>query len=71
MRLRKLLEDGDITPAQVSKFYASARAFYTRAVEYALENLPLQDELLRNARLADFSRRETATFNEAEYFVQR
>ncbi len=71
MRLRKLLDEGDISPAQESKFYESARAFYVRAMEYALNNLPLHDDLLRNAKFANFSSRESASFAQLEYFVER
>ena len=71
MKLKKFLDDGDITPAQVSTFYKGVRAFYEKAVEYALANLPVKDELLRNATFVDFTSRESAQFVEVEYFVQR
>ena len=50
MKLRKLLNEGDISAADQTKFYASVRAFYVKAMCYALENLPLKDPLLQNAR---------------------
>ena len=71
MRLRKLLEEGDVTSAQVKTFYNSARAFYVRAMEYALDNLPLKDDLLRNAKFVHFQSRESATFSQVEYFVEK
>ena len=55
--LRKRLEEGDISPAEVSTFYKSALAFYVQAMEYALANLPLRDDFLKNARFATFSSR--------------
>ena len=49
--LQKLCNEGDLSPSQVTEFYKSVRAFYVRALEYALDNLPLKDEVLKNARL--------------------
>ena len=71
MRLQKLLEEGDVTGAQVKKFYNSAQAFYVQAMEYALDNLPLKDDILRNAKFVLFQPRESATFSQVEYFVAR
>lgn len=71
MRLRKLLDEGDISAAEATKFYAGARAFYVKAMEYALANLPLKDNLLRNAKFGSFKSRESARFSQVEYFIQR
>ena len=69
--LRKKLAEGDISPAQVRRFYDSVRAFYERAWEYALDNLPLDDALLKHAKLVNFKSREEVTFAQVEYFVER
>lgn len=50
MRLRKLLDEGNISAAEATKFYAGAPACYVKAMECALANLPLKDNLLRNAK---------------------
>ena len=71
MRLRKLLDEGDLSPAQSTKFFKSARAFYIRAMEYALENFPLKDELLKNAMFVNIPSRESATISQVAYFVTR
>ena len=65
------MEEGDVNPLQVAKFYESVRCFSERAVEYSLKNLPLSDELLKNARVIDFERRLQADMLQLEYFVQR
>ena len=70
-RLRQLLNDGDISQHDQSIFYRSVRTFYERAMEYALQNLPLEDELLQNAAFVNFHIRECATFQQVEYFVER
>ena len=69
--VRKKLAEGDISPAQKRKFYDSVRAFYERAWEYALDNLPLDDVLLKHASLVNFNSREEVTFVQVEYFVER
>ena len=71
MNLRKLLEEGDISAADQTKFYASVRAFYIQAMHYALENLPLKDHLLQNARFLNLESKNSATFSQVEYFVER
>ena len=65
--IRKLLEEGDIGPHDTSMFYKSVRAFYVRAMKYALDNLPIKDPLLRNARFLSFKNKDDATFSQVEY----
>ena len=71
MCLRKLLEEGDISPLDKAKFYESVRAFYVQAMEYALKNLPISDCLLKNAGFLSFKSKDNATFSQVEYFVER
>ena len=40
-------------------------------MEYALENLPMNDEMLRNAAFVSFRSRESANVSQVEYFVER
>ncbi|CAB4028208.1 Hypothetical predicted protein [Paramuricea clavata] len=70
-QLCKLIEEGDISPALQNALYKSVRAFYVRTLEYAIDNLPLNDDLLENAKLVNFNRREYAELSEVEYFVNR
>lgn len=70
-RLRKLRDEGDISQTQQSTFYKSVKAFYARALEYAISNLPLKDDLLQNARFLNFHRRESANLSEVDYFAER
>ena len=57
-RLQKLFNEGDISKTQMAKFYKSVRAFYTRAMEYGLANLPIKDDLLQNPTFANFKSKE-------------
>ena len=69
--IRQRLNDGDISQQQVNKFYDSTIAFYERAMEYAVQNLPLNDTLLKNATFVNFKSRENVTFSQVEFFIQR
>ncbi|XP_041470149.1 uncharacterized protein LOC121419757 [Lytechinus variegatus] len=69
--VKKLLDEGSISPHQQSRFFQSVRAFYCRAFSYAVEHLPLDDRLLKNAAFVNFMRRENATLSEVEFFVDR
>ena len=70
-KLRKLLEEGDISPTEVSKFMKGVRAFYETSVSYALGHLPFDDELLENATFVDITMRTKAAFSQVTYFVER
>ena len=59
--LQKLLDDVEISSLQVTQFYKGVRAFYVRALEYALDNLPLKDDLLKNASFVTYKKREDAS----------
>ena len=69
--LQKLLDDGEISSLEITQFYKGVRAFYVRALEYALDNLPLKDNLLKNASFVSYKKKEDASFSQVEYFVDR
>ena len=69
--IRQRLNDGDISQQQVNKFYDSTIVFYERAMEYAVQNLPLNDTLLKNATFVNFKLRENVTFSQVEFLIQR
>lgn len=69
--IRKKLDEGDITQQNVTKFYASVRAFHEKAFEYALDKLPLKDDLLMSGQFVDIVSRESANFPQVEYFIER
>ena len=63
------MHNGDLAPSQVKT--EILRAFYIHAFEYALNNLPLKDQLLKNANFVSFTSRSTSTFTQVEYFVEK
>jgi len=69
--LDKLLREGDITMQQLKRFYSAAWNFYIAAANYALYNLPLEDELLENAEFVYFPRRAEATISQITYFISQ
>ncbi|XP_073669772.1 uncharacterized protein [Paramisgurnus dabryanus] len=69
--LNRLLDTGDVTPQHVQRFQKAALAFLVRAVEYALEKLPLKEALLKHARFVDVQQRTECGIEDALYFVDR
>ena len=69
--LHKLEEQGDITQRDVRIFYSAVREFYITATDYALANLPVRDEVVKNASFIDFEKKESSVFSKVEFFIQR
>ncbi len=71
-KLVKLHNEGDLSNQEVQIFYEAIRSFYySTASSYAFKNLPISDEVLRNAQFVDFSHRLNSTFTQVLYFVSR
>ena len=70
-KMRKLLDEGDISPSEVQKFTEGVKAFFTSAISYSLTHLPFDDELLQSAQFVDIMRRTQALFIHVLYFVER
>lgn len=70
-RLRKLLDEGDISVANQRKFYEGVRAFYVKATSQALQKLPFDDCVLNHARFLNFERKEECTFDPVEFFCAK
>lgn len=66
--LQKLLDEGDICPADQRKFFKGVRAFYVKATSQALHKLPFDDCILNHSRFLNFERKEESTFDSVEYF---
>ena len=49
-KVNKLLDDGDIDEIVFSQFFEGCLCFHKRAFIYAIENFPLNDELLKHTR---------------------
>lgn len=60
--MQKLLHDGDIAESDSKRFYRGVRAFYLTTAEYIISTHPLKDGVLKHARLIDFEKRQTCTF---------
>ena len=69
--LNQLLKAWDITAQQLQIFHTAALKLLMRAVEYALQSLPLRDPLLKHARFVDVRQRAECWVEDALYFVQR
>ncbi|KAJ4932560.1 hypothetical protein JOQ06_010978 [Pogonophryne albipinna] len=71
MRLNHLLDAGDITAQKVELFHTASLNFFVKAVEYALQRLPLSEPLLKHARFLDVRQRAEYGVEDALYFVDR
>ena len=69
VRLNHLLDAGDITAQKVELFHTAN--FFVKAVEYALQRLPLSEPLLKHARFLDVRQRAECGVEDALYFVDR
>ena len=69
-QLTKLFAEGGITHAQYSKFFKGVREFYMKPMGYALSNLPMNDEVLTNAKFVNVMSRDEASITQVEYFVE-
>ena len=67
-KVLSLLQHGDITSEQAAKFYSGVREFFEKAVEYAMKNLPLSDDLLKAAHCVNIQQRELLDRLHLEYF---
>lgn len=70
VKLNRLVEEGH-DPNAISRFYGGVRSFYEKALQYARDNLPLNDPVLINSRFLNFAQRESAEFAQLEYFIDR
>ena len=70
-KLNVLLKDGDVTVYEEKKFYRAVRAFYQTAVQYALDHLPLDDDVIQNSQFVDIVKRLDSDINQVLFFCQR
>ena len=61
-----ILDENDM-----KSFYLSIRLFYTTAADYVSQKLPLREELLQHAEVADVSVRIEKSFSDVNYFIKR
>jgi len=71
--LNRLLNNGDIAHQQVRSFHRAVRAYHSRTLEYALFNLPRNEELLINAKVINFDSRryKETSVDQFRYFIER
>ena len=53
-KVNKLLDDGDIDKNEYSQFFNGCLCFHKRAFIYAIENFPLNNDLLKQAQFLNF-----------------
>ena len=70
-KLRKLENEGDISPNQRKAFLGGAREFYSEAADYMIKKLPFKQSVLQHAKFVDIKKRETCEFSGINYFVDK
>lgn len=68
-KLRTLKTGGKISEEQIEEFYDSIKVFYIKAVNYLLENLPLDNEIIKHAAFVDFEKREKLNFDSVQVII--
>ena len=69
--VRKLLDDGDVAPHQLQKFFTAVKLFYGATIFYVLDNLPIKDPVLLNAKFVNFKDRTNTMIHHVAYFMER
>lgn len=70
-KIKKLLEEGDISDSKYSLLFKSACEYFIRATEYLLTWFPLQDEFLMNATWIDFDHKLEKKISSVHFFVYK
>ena len=69
MKVRELVNEG--YQPEVSRFQEAVQKYHITCFAYAKKTLPLNDELLINAKFIDVKNREKVNFSKVQYFVER
>ncbi|XP_078538683.1 uncharacterized protein LOC144823754 [Lissotriton helveticus] len=70
-KLKSMLERGIIETQAQSKFFEAVRSFHQEAVKWALEVLPVHDEVLKHARVFNFFEKHKYGFESVLFMVER
>ena len=68
-KLIQMEDYGDISPAGRQIFYRAARSYFVSDAIYAMDRLPLEDELLQHARFVNLDIVEDCMISDVEYFT--
>ena len=69
--LQRLLNQGEISERDYTRFLTAAREYFKAAFQYVLKKFPLNDELLKHARWINVQKRSQAKWESVEYFLSR
>ncbi|CAH3027310.1 unnamed protein product [Porites evermanni] len=67
--LNNLVSSGDIDTEDEKQFYVEAKSFFSKAFEYDVSHIPVNDELLVNAEMVHFEEREKLKPSMGKYFI--
>jgi len=64
------LREGDISQQSVHKFYDAVRAYYTKALSYSVEWLPLENKIKNNCDFVNFDLCPFCSFHQVEAIIE-
>lgn len=69
--LTALLDEGSISEHCYNRFYKAVRAFYVKSMDYIKKTFPIDDDIIKHAKLANFQLRDGMDFSYVSFFVER
>ena len=63
------MRKGDISQQSVHKFYDAVRAYYTKALSYSVEWLPLENKITNNCDFVNFDLRPFCSFDQVNSII--
>lgn len=70
-KLGELKKEGMISEDEETQFYEAVKAFYMKAIDYALKTLPLNDSVLQNCKFVNFKKRLDGNFENITILIEK
>ena len=68
---KSFIEEQGASKFNLSKFYKNVIKFYTTALDYYIEKLPIKNEILFHVQLADIIQRSKLSFSSVRYLLKQ
>ena len=70
-KVREFLRNGQLSSAEKKEFFSHVRQYYVASCNYIVMKFPMQDKVLKHARVADPAKRVNMSYSSVVYFVKR
>ena len=68
---KSFIEEQGASKFNLSKFYKNVIKFYTTALDYYIEKLPIKNEILFHVQVADITQRSKLSFSSVRYLLKQ